>query len=92
MIKNLGLKKMMAVLVCTTMSAAAFAVPPGWGQRDPVCDQQVTDACGVFWQRLGYGSAQQCANVEKCMLCPPNYGYLCGVGAYTNEPDDAVKP
>ena len=91
MIRNLGLKKKMAaVIACATISTAAFAVPPGWGQRDPVCDQRVTDGCVVFWQDLGYPTYADCVRLELCYKCPPSYGYLCGYDP--RAIDGAIKP
>ncbi len=94
MIRNLGLKKKMAlatslVLACATISTSASAVA-GWGPRNPVCDQQVADGCVVFWQTLGYPTYADCVRLEQCYQCPPNYGYLCGYDP--RYVDRAIKP
>ncbi len=87
--KQTALWASLAIAGAAILSSAASAIPPR--PRDPVCEQNVTNACAVFWQQLGYGSAQQCATVEICMQCPPNYGYLCGVGAAA-KPDTGTEP
>jgi hypothetical protein len=97
MIRNLGLKKKMAlatslVLAGATISTAAFAVPPGWAQRDPVCDQYMANACITTWQSLGYGNYAHCVAHRQCTECPPWWGYMCGIGPNATEPDEGTKP
>lgn len=93
MISKLGLRKKVALAASlvlasgTILSSAASAAI--WPPRDPVCDQQVADACAIFWQDLGYAQASDCTTHQKCYKCPPNYGYMCG---YDPRGYAAVRP
>ena len=73
--KNVALAASLALAGSAMISSAASAVPP----RDPACDQAVANACAIFWQDLGYAQVQDCTNYEKCVKCPPLYGYMCGL-------------
>ena len=96
MSKKLNIRKTIAVaasLVLASVSAASAAVPPGYWDRDPVCDQQQADYCVSTWQSLGYWSYDHCVGHRQCQECPPLWGYMCGVGPdYAAKPDEGTRP
>jgi hypothetical protein len=81
MSRKLNIRKTMALTASLALAAAATfstsASAQKW-QRDPVCDQQVANACVTHWQSWGYAQYSDCVGNEQCLQCPPNYGYLCG--------------
>lgn len=88
--KSTGLAASLMFASATIFGTAASAakLPP----RDPVCEQQVANACVATWQPLGYGNYQHCVAHQTCMQCPPSYGYLCGIGPNATKPDAATEP
>jgi len=91
-----NIRKTMAVaasLVLASVSTASAAVSPDWWSRDPVCDQQMADACVTTWQSMGYGNYEHCVAHRQCTECPPLWGYMCGIGPYdATKPDAGTRP
>jgi hypothetical protein len=85
MSRKLNIRKITALAASLALAGAATfstaASAQKW-QRDPVCDQRVTDECATEWQELGYAEYQHCVWGQPCLECPPNYGYMCGIYSY----------
>jgi hypothetical protein len=73
--KNMALAASLALAGSAIFSSAASAVVP----RDPACEAAVANACAIFWQDLGYAQVSDCSSHQKCVKCPPLYGYMCGL-------------